>query len=439
MSDTRIKTMAEEGLEALFAANEPDSLAAMRGAAFAPLAARGLPSRRVEAWKYSDLRAAMGEAKPLAGAPDTAALDRARALIAALPAFAARKLVLVNGVLAPELSDLADLEPGLSIRPLRAALDAGDAAVLARLSRPQAEDAALGLNTAFLADGLLIDIAAGAAIDRPLLLVHAYGEADARAVHARVLLTLGAGAAVTVIECATGPAGTAYQANMVVDLAMADGARLDHLLLADDGGDALVLSSLLASVGAETTLNSFTLTTGGAFTRRRVALDLTGADAHAALRGASLLAGRQHADTTLVIDHIAPSCESREQFKHVLADHARGVFQGAISVKAEAQHTDARMLCRGLLLSDTAEMDAKPELEIFADDVQCAHGATTGALDQDLLFYLMSRGITQGEAEALLIQAFIGEVVEQLADESWREVIMEATRRWQGARKGRAA
>ncbi len=159
-----------------------------------------------------------------------------------------------------------------------------------------------------------------------------------------------------------------------------------------------------------------------------------GEDTVAGIRGATLLKGRQHADTTLVANHVARGCQSREVFKAVLDDEAHGVFQGRIIVRPGAQKTDAKMMTRALLLSERAEADNKPELEIFADDVQCGHGATAGALDDELKFYLMARGIPAAEAEALLIQAFLGEAIEGIEHAGLREALMESVAAWLKAR-----
>ena len=152
------------------------------------------------------------------------------------------------------------------------------------------------------------------------------------------------------------------------------------------------------------------------------------------MNGVNLLNGRQHGDTTLVLDHAAPHCSSNEVFRAVLDDQAHSVFQGKIIVRPDAQKTDGKMMTRALLLSDGAEADNKPELEIFADDVTCGHGATIGALDESLLFYLRARGLSEKEAQALLIQAFVGEAIETVADDGLRDVVIEAAERWLAAR-----
>jgi Fe-S cluster assembly protein SufD len=190
----------------------------------------------------------------------------------------------------------------------------------------------------------------------------------------------------------------------------------------------------MADVGAHARFNTFAYTTGGAVTRNQLFLRFGGEGIVANIRGASLLRGRQHADLTMVVDHAAVGGQSREVFKTVLDDEARGVFQGKIIVRPGAQQTDAKMASHGLLLSESAEVDHKPELEIFADDVQCGHGATAGDLDEDLLFYLRTRGIPAKEAEALLIRAFVGDAIEGIEHAGLREALMEAVSGWLTAR-----
>jgi len=173
---------------------------------------------------------------------------------------------------------------------------------------------------------------------------------------------------------------------------------------------------------------------GGAVVRNQMFLRFDGEGTIAGIRGANLLKGRQHADVTLVADHAVGGCQSRELFKSVLDGESRGIFQGKIIVRPDAQQTDAKMMTQALLLSETAEADNKPELEIFADDVQCGHGATAGKLDEDLLFYLKARGIPAKEAEALLVRAFVGEAVDGIEHAGLREVLMDAVIAWLAAR-----
>jgi Fe-S cluster assembly protein SufD len=236
------------------------------------------------------------------------------------------------------------------------------------------------------------------------------------------------------IESHEGPAGCDYQVNAVLELVVGARAHADHVKIVGEGAQALHLSTLAAAVGAKARFNTFAFVLGGAVVRNQMFLNFDGEGTVAGIRGATLIKGRQHADTTVVANHIARGCQSREVFKSVLDGEAHGVFQGRIIVRHGAQKTDAKMMTRALLLSDRAEADNKPELEIFADDVQCGHGATAGALDEELKFYLMARGIPAAEAEALLIQAFLGEAIEGIEHAGLRELLMDSVAGWLKAR-----
>ena len=431
-----IRTAAETALAANFAAAKAslpgaDGVAALREEAFRRFEAGGLPSRRIEEWKYTDLRALMREAKPLAPLPDAAARRWAAESAALLASIDARRIVFVDGSFVPELSDLSDIEPGLSIRSMASALEAGDRRVLTRMGpiSPTA-DTAIALNTAFMRDGAVIDVAAGVALARPIHLVFVAARKEASAVFTRSLAIIGKGARAMLVESHEG--SSEQQVNTAMELDVADEAHVDHVKITAAG--ALHVSTMMAAVGAHSRFNEFLFTAGGAVVRNQLFIRFAGAGTIAGIRGASLLNGNQHADTTLLVDHAAEGCTSRETFKSVLDGESRGVFQGKIIVRPGAQKTDAKMATHALLLSDTAESDNKPELEIFADDVQCGHGATSGALDEDLLFYLRARGIAQPEAEALLIQAFVGEAVEGIEHAGLRDVLMEQVVKWLNAR-----
>jgi Fe-S cluster assembly protein SufD len=296
------------------------------------------------------------------------------------------------------------------------------------------DDVAVALNTAFMGDGLVIHVAPGTIVERSLHLVSVASGGPPAATFLRSLVVIEKGARVMLMESYEGGSGD-YQVNTALELVVGDGAHVDHVKITQEGPAALHLSSLMAAIGAHARFNAFTFTTGGAVVRNQLFLRFDGEGTIAGIRGASLLNGRQHFDTTLVADHAAGGCQSREVFKSVLDDASRAVFQGKIVVRQHAQKTDAKMMSRALLLSEDAEADHKPELEIFADDVQCGHGATAGALDPNLLFYLKARGIPAKEAEALMIQAFVGEAVEGIEHAGLREAIMEAVGGWLTARE----
>jgi Fe-S cluster assembly protein SufD len=221
-----------------------------------------------------------------------------------------------------------------------------------------------------------------------------------------------------------------YQVNAAVELKVGDGAHVDHVKITGDGAGALHVSSLLAEIGARARFNEFLFTTGGAVVRNQLFVRFAGEGTIASIGGATLLRNRQHADTTLLADHAVAGCTSRELFKSVLEDQSRGIFQGKIVVRPHAQKTDAKMATHALLLSEGAEADNKPELEIFADDVQCGHGATSGRLDDELLFYLRARGIPEKQAQALLVQAFVGEAVEGIEHAGLRDALMDHVVAW---------
>lgn len=435
-----IKTAAETALAHAFETARghlpgDGAVAAARQAAFDLFARDGLPNRRVEDWKYTDLRALMREAKPLASPPDAAARAAARSAGAVIGDVAARRLVFVDGAFVAELSDLDDLEPGLAIGSLAAALAGPQGGAAKALgSFAPAADVAVALNTAFMGDGAVIAIGPGATLERPLHLVFT-ASARPAASFVRSLVTVAPRARAMLIESYEGPAGSDYQVNGALELSVGEGAHVDHVKIIDEGAEALHVSTLAAAIGARSRLNAFTFTSGGAVVRNQLYLSFEGAGAIAGIGGATMIKARQHADTTLYANHLASGCQSRELFKTVLDDEAHGVFQGRIVVRPAAQKTDARMMTRALLLSQSAQANNKPELEIFADDVQCGHGATAGALDEELKFYLMARGIAAAEAEALLIQAFLGEAVEGIEHAGLREALIERVAAWLRARR----
>jgi Fe-S cluster assembly protein SufD len=395
----------------------------------------GLPHRRIEDWKYTDLRVLIREVLPLAAAPDAAALKRAEAVLKAGAVKGARRLVLVDGAFAPKLSEIGGLEKGLSIRSLREAIDSRDGALQAQLFSLDNANPMVALNSAMLTDGVVIEIADGTVLSQPLHVVHIAAGATASSMFTRSLLLLGKDVSATLVESYVAADGTRnYQAHDSLVIAIGDNSRLDHIRLVEDAADAVNISSGIVTLGAHAHFNSFGLTSGAAVSRYQATIVFAGEGSRVETNGVNLLKGRQHADTTLLMDHAVPHCDSREVFRAVVDDSGHSVFQGRIIVRPDAQKTDAKMMTRALLLSDDAEADNKPELEIFADDVTCGHGATSGALDESLLFYLRARGLSEREAQALLIQAFVGEAIESIASDALREIAAATAERWLRAR-----
>lgn len=405
-----------------------------RNVAFEAYQRTGLPHRRIEDWKYTDLRALMREVLPSA-APDAAALKRAAAAVKHQAVKGTRPLVLVDGVFVPKLSDVGGLEKGLAIRTLRDVLETGDAALQAQLFSLGNADPMAALNGAMMTDGVVIDVADGVVLTQPLQVIHVASGTTPAAMFTRSLLRLGKDAGATLVESYGAADGAkAYQVHDSLIITIGDKSRLDHVRLVEDSRDAFNITSSVISLGAHAHFNTFGMTSGAAVSRYQATIAFAGEHSRVETNGVNLLNGRQHADTTLFMDHAVPNCASREVFRAVADDRAHSVFQGRIIVQPDAQKTDAKMMTRALLLSDEAEADNKPELEIFADDVTCGHGATTGALDESLLFYMRARGLSEKEAQALLIQAFVGEAIESVVNDDLRELAIAATRRWLEAR-----
>jgi Fe-S cluster assembly protein SufD len=435
-----VRTPAEDALVARFPAAKASlpgngTVLKMREAAFDLVAKGGLPHRRIEEWKYTDLRRLMREAQPLAETPAAAEIAAAFNNAAGFSAVDALRIGFVNGHLVRELSDLDRMPHGVEILSLREALASGHS-LLKELNQVAAarDNTAYALNTAFMADGVLIRVPADAAVDTPIHLRFVNIGSAPFSTAARVLLVVEAGASVTLLETHEGPDGLGYQPNTVVDMVAHDGATVRHVRLNAEGSEALALSTLTGRLGAHVTFDTLNVAVGSGVARHQVFLTFAGEHTNARVNGATLLKGRQHSDTTLLVDHAVPHCDSKELFKAVIDDEATGVFQGKIIVRPHAQKTDGRMMSAALLLSDGGTMNNKPELEIFADDVQCAHGATCGALDEDLLFYLMARGLPRKEAETLMLQAFLGEAIETVEHEGAREALVAVVEGWLKAR-----
>jgi Fe-S cluster assembly protein SufD len=424
-----VRTDAEEALIADYSGRR-DSLAgssditSARDLAIEGLKKRGLPNRRVEAWKYTDLRTLMSKAAPFADKPAAGA----SAISGPFDALALPTIHLVNGYL---VGDLPALPAAMEAQSLDGALQAGNTLLntLGGTSEVRG-NAAYDLNTAFMRDGAVIQIGKDVDPETPLHIAFTTDSAVAVASAARILVIVADGAQATLVESHSGPAGIDYQANHVMDVVLGEGARLNHIRLDANGDKALALSTITATLAKGSHLGSLNVIDGAAAIRHQVFVAYQGENATCDIRGATMIDGTRHADTTLVVDHAVAHGSSRELFKTAVDGEGTGVFQGKIIVRPHAQKTDGRMMSACLLLSDNATMNNKPELEIFADDVQCAHGATCGALDDDLLFYLMARGLPRKEAEAILIESFLGEAIEEVAHDGLRDVLMGRVRSW---------
>jgi Fe-S cluster assembly protein SufD len=428
----KLATEVDAAFASLFEEMKGRGAGSFREAAFEAFARQGLPNRRVESWHYTDLKAALAKPAPIAAFPGAAReIPRAHDSI---------RLVTLDGAFRPDLSDLAALPPGVKVQPLREALAQGAPGIMALLASAdvQTDDALVSLNAALMQDGVILRVAAGVALDRTIELASVVSNESAQSTFSRALVVLGKGARATIVETAGALAAAPAQDNQSLILRLAAGASLELATHVSGAGDGLVrVMSLIAHLDDHATLNSYALIEGAGLLRRQVFARLDGECAKIALNGATLARGRQHADTTLVVDHARPRGESRECFRTILDGQSVGVFQGKIIVRPHAQKTDGVMQSKALLLSDGATMNNKPELEIFADDVTCGHGATCGRLDRDQLFYLMARGLPREEAESLLIEGFANEAMAGLEAEALRAFFAARVSAWLAGRPAR--
>ena len=392
-------------------------LNALRADAATHFAARGFPTRRVEQWKYTDLA-------PVAQASFAEPLTMVDGAIALPVPNAKRRAVFVDGRFRPDLSALDG--PAYRVGGLAQHLDAAEP-LLGALARP-ADEPLAALNTMLFEDGLLLDIPEG--MDGGLLELVSIAVDPGRpfAFHPRHIVRLGAGARLTLIETGTGRGQCLH--NPVFEITVAEGATLTHGRMLQEEATVFHLSTIYATIAAGGTYDNFTVAAGPRLTRNEIHAALTGPKAACHMNGAQMASDGQHVDTTTSLDHAAPDCASRQTYKTVLAGRSRGVFQGKIHVHQVAQKTDGYQMNQALLLSEEAEIDSKPQLEIYADDVKCSHGATVGALDADSLFYLRSRGIPESQAKAMLVEAFLHEAVETVTDETLRAALTRALDNW---------
>jgi Fe-S cluster assembly protein SufD len=413
--DFPVKPEARPYLDAFSGtAGEPEWLARFRQQGLSRFAELGFPSRRSESWRYLDLQplekhpmlpAAVG--KPM-GVPAELALDSA-----------GLRLVLVDGRFVPELSRL-DAPGGVWFGSMQTAI----------AERPEPVKAAAinddhpfaSLNAAFFADGFVLDIAPGVALDRPIEIVHLASGAGDASLHTRSLINLGAGSRATVIETYAGSGK--YWRNDVAVWRIADGAALTRIALIEEGVEAVHLGEITATLGAKARLDGFAALLGGGTVRHEANVTIAGEKAECRYDGAFVVSGREEANIVTAIDHAAVGGTTSELMKGVAAGRGHGAFQGKIIVREGAQQTDARQTSRNLILGRRAVIDTKPELQILADDVKCAHGASVGDLDEAALFYLRARGIPTDEARRLLVEGFLREPVEGIADPVLREHLL---------------
>ncbi|HET7746140.1 MAG TPA: Fe-S cluster assembly protein SufD [Vicinamibacteria bacterium] len=424
----------DTGFEAFAAArpaNEPEWLTALRRTAIARFRELGLPTMRDEDWRHTPLT-------PIARASFVVPPREARVAAGRLGdvmfgrGFEGHQVVVVNGRLAPDRTSGAS-RSGIRVMSLAEALEREPQVIQADLDAVARErgSAFAALNTAFLEDGVLVDVPAGAGEASCVHVVHyatSEGAAGPTVSHPRVLVRVGRTAQVTVVESFTGPDGDAYFTNAVTEFVLGEGAIVDHYRVQREGDRAVHVATLAVRQGRDSRFGSHAITLGATLSRLEVDQVFAGAGAECALLGLFMGDGRQHHDTHTRIDHAQPHCTSREVYKGVLGGRARGVFVGRILVRKDAQKTDAQQTNKNLLLSREALVHSVPQLEILADDVKCKHGSTTGQIDPAALFYLRSRGIGETAARSLLVYAFASDLVGRIKVEPLRAGLGEYLR-----------
>ena len=437
MTGTISKTKAEQGIAAEFrrrVGDLPGGAAArkVRSEAMDAFERAGLPHRRIEAWKYTDLRAALKEFAPVAdGEAESVSAGELDDALGVLASIGGDRMVFVDGRYDAGLSTK---KPQVSLFTLGEVLKVDTAFPALSVDEPM-----VALNGALATDGAIIGIPDHTVLEKPIVVIAVASGPRAKLVSLRHAIKIGAKASATIIEVhLTLGIAEAAQSNSVVEISTGAHSELRHVVVGLEGAAATHIETLAATLGADASFRSFQFTAGTGLARNQTFARFAGEGARLDISGLMLGRGREHIDTTLVIDHAVPSCESRELFKAVLDDAARAVFQGKVIVRPDAQKTDGKQMAKALMLSEACEFDAKPELEIYADDVVCGHGATVAEIDPDMMFYLRSRGIPPDEARAMLIDSFAGDVLEKIEDERLRGALSEIARDWLERKMGAA-
>ncbi len=409
----------------------PPAVADLRRRAFERFTALGFPTTRDEAWRFTNVAPIAGAAFALAAPAEREAAVADVAPHAATGVGAGQTLLFVNGSCVAPASDLSALPAGVEVTSLADALaaDAGGAArqaVEAHLASGAGieSEAFTALNTALLRDGAVVHVPANTVVEQPIQLLFVTSPPPAGApvmTHPRVLIVVGENAQVRLVESYGGGGEPAYLTNAVTEVVAGPGAVVDHYKTVRENPAAFHIASMHVRLGRAARFSSHAVTLEGAIVRNDVQALLDGEGGECTLNGLYLASGRRLVDNHTTIHHAQPHCSSHELYKGILDGEARAVFNGKIIVAIDAQKTDAKQSNKALLLSEDAQINTKPELEIFADDVRCTHGATVGQLDEDALFYLRARGLGLEQARNVLIHAFASDLLNRIAIESIRE------------------
>jgi Fe-S cluster assembly protein SufD len=402
---------------------EPAWLTSRRSAAARQLLAEGFPTTRDEEFRFTNVAPITARAYPPADVPPARAALEALRGEASVPGLNAHEIVFVNGRFAPELSDIEALPAGVRLTSLASSIGA-DAALVESLWGRTIKFQMQGftaLNTALAGDGAILVVDREVIVERPIHFVFLSSAPAPFGAHVRNLVRIGRHAQVRIVESYIGDAGHEYFTNAVTEIAAGDESKVEYCRVQRESMAAYHISGTHLHLGRAAVFASESLSLGGAIVRNDVDAVLDAEGISCTLNGLYLVDGDRLVDNHTTIDHAKPHCESHELYKGILDDRGRGVFNGKIFVREDAQKTDAKQTNQVLLLSDDATIDTKPQLEIFADDVKCTHGATIGQLDAAQMFYLKSRGIGDAHAQAILLHAFAADIVERIEVDALRE------------------
>jgi Fe-S cluster assembly protein SufD len=397
----------------------------IRKAAIARFAADGFPSTKNEDWRFTRIRPILQHDFRLLEKPSSNGLSVAQLGEMSFPDAGCVRLVFLNGHFVGGLSSMNDLPQGLHVATLREAIDTDRATVQRHLAEHDgtSQSPFVALNTGYLLDGAFVHIAKNALIDKPIHLVFVSAASSNGGVmsHPRNLIVADEGSSATVIESYVGPPGAVYFTNAVTEASIGDNADIEHYRVQKESQSAFHMASLSARLGRDSRFDTDYVSMGGGLVRNDVITVLDGEGIDCRLDGLYVATGHQHVDNHTNIEHTKPHCESHEMYKGILGGRAKGVFNGKIHVHPDAQKTDAKQSNGCMLLSDDAQINTNPQLEIYADDVKCTHGATVGQIDENAVFYLRSRGIAASDARHMLVHAFANEVLERIKVEPLRE------------------
>ena len=405
------------------AAEHPSWLFPIRKAALARFAEIGFPTLRNEDWRFTNVA-------PITRLPFKPVFELTQDVNEKVLAqfhftgLECNRLVFVDGHFSEALSTLVPQKQDVQIGSLAAALANGSAEVQKRLAGPgwAGQNSFAALNTAFFLDGAFISVPAGVAVAKPIhLLFISTGREEGATSHPRNLIVAGNGCQATVIETYAAINDGSYFTNAVSEFVIGENAAVEHCKFQDESRSAFHIASLRMQLGRSCNFISHSIATGARLSRNNISTLLNGEGIECILNGLYLTKDEQLADHHMIVEHAEPHCDSHEYFNGILDDRSRGVFHGRILVQQKAQKTDAKQTNKNLLLSDNATVDTKPQLEIYADDVKCTHGATVGQLDEESIFYLRARGIGLQTARRMLIHAFAGEIIDRIRCEPVRE------------------